>query len=264
VTLPAGQTPQKDLKDALDNIFNHPNVGPFIVKQLIQRLVTSNPSPGYISRVVQKFNNNGAGVRGDMKAVITAILLDSEARDAATLTNPSYGKLREPIVRMVQLLRVFNFSCTCGKFPLYWMENPAYALGQNPYRAPNVFNFFEPGFRPPGALGAAGLVAPEFQITSEVSVTGMSNFMRATIFSGFQWDASIPPLVGDYSSFTSMAANPTQLVEHLNLLLMAGQMSTGLKNTIIAEVTKMPSDPTERVKEAAHAIVTSPEYVIQK
>ncbi|MBL8205057.1 MAG: DUF1800 family protein [Blastocatellia bacterium] len=263
VTLPANQTAQKDLQDALDNIFNHPNVGPFISRQLIQRLVTSNPSPGYIYRVAQKFNNNGNGVRGDMKAVIKAVLLDYEARSTTAFANQGYGKLREPIVRMAQLLRAFNYSCPCGKIPLYWMDSPIYALGQNPYRAPTVFNFFEPGYTQPGPIAAAGLVAPEFQITSEVSITGISNFMRYVIFTGFKWDTT-KPLTPDFSNLTPMAANPTQLVDHLNLLLMSGQMSTTLKNSLVSELTKMSSDPVERVKEAAHCIMTSPEYVIQK
>jgi hypothetical protein len=108
------------------------------------------------------------------------------------------------------------------------------------------------------------LVAPEFQITSEVSVLGMSNFLRATIFTGFQWDTALPPLLGNYSSLTPMAANPTQLVEHLNLLLMSGQMSSTMKTMLIGEISKMSSDPIPRVQEAIHGIMTSPEYVIQK
>ena len=265
VTLPAGQTAQKDLQDALDNIFNHPNTGPFIARQLIQRLVTSNPSPGYVYRVAQTFNNNGSGVRGDMKAVIKAILLDYEARSTDLLTNQGYGKLREPIVRMAQLLRAFNYSCTCGKFPLYWMESPVYALGQNPYRSPSVFNFFMPSYSPPGTLASARLVAPEFQIGNEVSITGISNFMRYMIFTGFNWDPALPPLVGDFSTdWETLAANPSQLVDQLNLLLMSGQMSSTMRNTLINEISKMASDPVPRVQEAVHGIITSPEYVIQK
>jgi uncharacterized protein (TIGR03437 family) len=263
VTLPANQTAAKDLQDAMNNIFTHPNVGPFIARQLIQRLVTSNPSPAYIYRVAQKFNNNGSGVRGDLKAVIKAVLLDYEARSAAMLTNQGFGKLREPVVRLAQVLRAFNYSCPCGKIPLYWMDSPVYAIGQNPYRAPTVFNFFEPGYTQPGIIAVAGLVAPEFQITSEVSVTGISNFMRYVIFNGFKWDTS-KPLTPDFSGVTPLAANPAQLADHLNLLLMSGQMSATLKNTIVTELTKMSSDPVERVKEAVHCIVTSPEYVIQK
>ena len=263
VTLPANQTAEKDMQDAIDNIFNHPNVGPFIARQLIQRLVTSNPSPGYVYRVAQKFNNNGNGVRGDMKTVIKAILLDYEARSTNVIANQGYGKMREPIVRMAQLLRAFNYSCPCGRIPLYWMDSPVYALGQNPYRSPTVFNFFEPGYTQPGPIASSGLVAPEFQITSEVSITGLSNFMRYVIFTGFEWDKT-RPLKADFSNLSPLAANPTQLVEHLNLLLMSGQMSASMKTTLVNELTKMSSDPVERVKEAVHSIVTSPEYVIQK
>ncbi|HEX4946593.1 MAG TPA: DUF1800 family protein, partial [Blastocatellia bacterium] len=256
VMLPPNQTAQRDLKDALDNIFQHPNVGPFIARQLIQRLVTSNPSPGYVFRVAQKFNNNGSGVRGDMKAVIKAILLDYEARHQDVAMQPGFGKLREPVVRMAHLLRAFNFSCTCGKIPLYWTESPVYALAQNAYRAPTAFNFFEPNYSPPGTMAAEGMLAPEFQITNEISVTGISNFMRNVIFTGFQWDPKLPPLLGNYSAVAPMAAQPAQLVEHLNLLLLSGQMPAGMKNTIIAELTKMPPDPIPRVKEAIHSIMT--------
>jgi uncharacterized protein (TIGR03437 family) len=264
VTLPAGQAPQKDLQDAHDNIFHHPNVGPFIARQLIQRLVTSNPSPGYVYRVTQKFNDNGSGVRGDMKAVIKAILLDNEARSNEMLTNQGYGKLREPVVRLAQLFRAFNYSCPCNKIPVYWMDSPIYAIGQNPYRAPTVFNFFEPNYSHAGHIATAGLHSPEFQITSEVSVTGISNFMRYIIFSGFTWDDT-KPYLPDYSAVAPLAANPAQLADHLNLLLMSGQMSSALRTSIINELPKVPaSDLTGRTKEAVHIIVTSPEYVIQK
>ena len=263
-TLTAGQTPQKDLQDALDNIFNHPNVGPFVARQLIQRLITSNPSPAYVYRVTQKFNDNGSGVRGDLKAVIKAILLDYEARSTDVLANQGYGKLREPVVRLAQLFRVFNYSCPCNKIPVYWMDSPVYALGQNPYRAPTVFNFFEPNHSHPGHVATAGLHAPEFQITNEVSITGISNFMRYVVFNGFKWDAA-KPLTPDFSALSPLAANPTQLADHLNLLLMSGQMSAAMKTTIVNELTKMSaSDLTERTKEAIHLVVTSPEYVIQK
>lgn len=264
VTLPAGQTPQKDMQDALDNIFNHPNVGPFVARQLIQRLVTSNPSPGYVYRVAQKFNDNGSGVRGDMKTVIKAILLDYEARSTDMLANQGYGKLREPIVRLAQLFRAFNYTCPCNTIPVYWMDSPVYAIGQNPYRAPTVFNFFEPNYSHPGHVATAGLHSPEFQITNEVSITGISNFMRYVIFTGFKWDET-KPLTPDYSAVSPLAANPGQLADHLNLLLMSGQMSAALKNNIVTELTKMSaSGLTERTKEALHIIVTSPEYVIQK
>lgn len=262
--LPAGQTAQKDLKDALDNIFNHPNVGPFIARQLIQRLVTSNPSPGYIYRVAQKFNDNGQGVRGDMKAVIRAILLDYEARSLDVVANQGYGKLREPVLRFSHLLRAFNYSCPCGTFPLYWMDSPEWAIGQNPLRAPTVFNFFEPTYSHPGPVAAAGLHSPEFQITNDTSIIGISNFMRYVVFEGFKWDET-KPLLPDYSAVLPLAANPTQLVDHLNTVMMAGGMSASLRTTLINQVSRISaSRMDERVKEAIHLVITSPEYAIQK
>ena len=264
VVLPAGQSAEKDLRQALDNVFQHPNVGPFIARQLIQRLVTSNPSRGYVYRVAQKFNNNGSGVRGDMKAVIRAILLDYEARSEKMIKQPTYGKLREPVLRMTHLLRAFNFACTCGKVPLYWMESPVYALGQNPYRAVSVFNFFSPDYRPPGDLSRAGLVAPEMQITNEISVTGISNFLRSVIFTGFQWDPKLPHLISDYANVATLAGSPDKLLDHLNLLLLSGQMPDQMKQTISAEIAKMPPERLPRVKEAVHSTMTSPEYVVQK
>lgn len=164
LVIPAGQTGMQDINDAVDNLFNHPNVGPFIGRLLIQRLVKSNPSPAYISRVTAAFNDNGSGVRGDMKAVIKAILLDSEARDTSYFTDPTHGKLREPFVRYVQLCRAFNPASPNG---LYRNSGGLAQdmLQQYPFHAPSVFNFFLPTYQPLGPLAKANLVAPEFQIT---------------------------------------------------------------------------------------------------
>lgn len=263
-TLPANQTPEKDLKDALDNIFNHPNVGPFIARQLIQRLVTSNPSPAYVYRVAQKFNNNGSGVRGDMKAVIQAILTDYEARSTDMLTNQGFGKMREPIVRFAHLLRVGNFTCTCGTFPIYWMDNPGDALGQNPLRSPTVFNFFEPTYSHPGHIASAGLHSPEFQITNETSVIGISDFFHYVTRDGFRWEPN-KPLIPNYSELAALAGNPAQLVDRLDLIMTAGGMSATLKTKLVSELTRMnASEPVNRVTMAVHLILTSPDYVIQK
>ena len=181
------------------------------------------------------------------------------------LTNQGFGKLREPIVRMAQVLRAFNFSCTCNKFPLYWMDSPAYALGQNPYRASNVFNFFEPGLSASRRARFRWLGRPGIPNHQRSFRAGDVEFSCADSSSpAFNGIPNIPPLLGDYSSLAPMAANPTQLVEHLNLLLLSGQMSTALKNSLISEIGKMSTDPIPRVKEAVHSIITSPEYVIQK
>lgn len=262
--LPANQTPQKDLSDALDNIFNHSNVGPFLSRQLIQRLVTSNPSPGYVYRVAQRFNDNGSGVRGDLKAVIRAILLDYEARSLDVIGNQGYGKMREPILRFANLLRTFNYSCPCGTFPVYWMDSPEYALAQNPLRSPTVFNFYEPGYSHPGHIAAAGLKSPEFQITNDTSVIGISTFFHYVVREGFKWEQG-KPLTPDYSLFTPLASNPAQLIDQLDLLLTSGGMSGKLRASLVNEITKMPSnDSLARVTTAVHLILTSPDYVIQK
>lgn len=264
VALPANQTPEKDLKDALDNIFNHPNVGPFISRQLIQRLVTSNPSPAYVYRVAQKFNDNGSGVRGDMKAVIRAILTDYEARSLDMLTNQGFGKMREPIVRFAHLMRVGNFTCTCGTFPIYWMDSPEDALGQNPLRSQTVFNFFEPTYSHPGHLASAGLHSPEFQITNETSVIGISDFFHYVTRDGFRWEPT-KPLIPNYAEMTALAATPRQLIDYLDLVMTNGAMSSTLKAQLLTSLTAMnANEPVKRVTMALHLVLTSPDYVIQK
>jgi uncharacterized protein (DUF1800 family) len=264
VTVPAGLTPRQELTMALDNVFNHPNVGPFIARQLIQRLVTSNPSPGYVYRVASAFNNNGAGVRGDMKAVIRAILLDYEARAEAATGDQGYGHLREPIVRLGGLMRAFNAAAPSGKYRLYWLEDPTWALGQNPLRAQTVFNFFKPDFALPGAIAAAGLVSPEFEIFTDTSSIGNANFMLYMIYNGYEYDGEIIAL--DYSQVLPLAANTAQLVDYLNLLLMANSMSAEMRTTVINAVSGswFAQNPMERVMAVVRLIVTSPEYLVQR
>nr|MBA3573103.1 DUF1800 family protein [Pyrinomonadaceae bacterium] len=166
VALPAGQTAEQDLRTTLDTVFAHPNVGPFISRQLIQRLVTSNPSPGYVYRVASVFNNNGQGVRGDLKAVIRAILVDYDARGEAR-TSQGAGKQREPVLRVTNLLRAFKASSPSGRFS---MRNAYASLAQEAMFSPTVFNFFTPDYQRPGAIAAAGLKSPEFEITTETTV----------------------------------------------------------------------------------------------
>ena len=175
VVLPAGQTQAQDLAGALDSIFLHPNVGPFIGRQLIQRLVTSNPSPAYVYRVAQAFADNGQGVRGDLKAVIRAILLDYEARAATLPTGTFYGHQREPTLRLANLYRAFGASAASGK---YAVGNQTNTLGQTPLYAPSVFNFYSPDYTRRGAIAEAGLVAPEFQITTTSQAITSANKMQ--------------------------------------------------------------------------------------
>lgn len=179
-----------DVRAAVDNLFHHPNVGPFLALRLIQRFVTSNPSPAYIGRVAAKFANNGAGVRGDMKAVIKAVLLDPEARDAAMMSQPTWGKLREPFLRCVNFARAFNAASTSGYYPL---DNFALAHLQDPMNSPSVFNFFLPTHSPAGPITEMGLVAPEFQIVNaSTTISGANYFWNHTFNDLHYWGVSNP------------------------------------------------------------------------
>jgi uncharacterized protein (DUF1800 family) len=258
VTLPAGQTQAKDLSDALDVLFNHPNTGPFVCRQLIQRLVTSNPSPAYISRVAQVFANNGQSVRGDLKAVIQAILLDPEARSTAGLLGPTYGHEREPLVRMANMLRAFNGQASSGNFNI---SNSTFNFGEQALYAPSVFNFFSPNYIQPGAIAQAGITSPEFQITTDTTVITSANSMRSTVYR--IPDGNGDSIVLDLSSLTSLASSPGALVDSLNNLLMGGEMSSAMRDIAVNAVTQIAS-PLERAQTAVHLLVTSPEFVIEK
>lgn len=261
VTVPAGSDGRAALKTALDTLFQHPNVGPFIGRQLIQRLVTSNPGPAYVSRVAAAFNNNGAGVRGDLKAVLRAILLDSDAR--ATATSPAWGKLREPVVRLVQWARTFNATSPSDTWGLGDTSDPATRLAQSPLRARSVFNFFRPDFVPPNAvLPQQGLVVPEMQITHEASVTAYLNLMQYVISEGAD------DVKADYSRELALAGNPAQLVDRCNLLLAGGQLSATTVGIVRSAITAMPAvtaaDKRNRVCAAVFMTMAVPEYLVMK
>ena len=263
VTVPANQTGAKDLKDALDNIFNHPNVGPFISRELIQKLVTSNPSPGYVYRVASVFNNNGSGVRGDLRAVVRALLTDYEARSLDVVSQQGYGKLREPVMRLTTLLRAFRGSSPSGRYRYHYAEHPWGDIGQNFLRSPSVFNFFAPTYQYPGALAVAGLAAPEFQLATDASVIAQANYFKVFIFYGYDEGQYMVNL--QYSEFTPYAATPATLVDRLDLLMLSGAMSPGLRAALVKAVTAVPvQSPTERVQTAIYLIVFAPEFVIQK
>ena len=261
VTLPAGQTQAQDLQAGLDALFNHPNTGPFICRRLIQRLVTSNPSPAYIARMSKVFANNGHSVRGDLKAVVQAILLDPEARTSSFTTSASYGHEREPIIRLANLYRAFNASAASGKFAI---SNQTFNFGQAPLYSPTVFNFFTPDYSQSGAISQAGLDSPEFEITTDTTVITSANRMRNAVYQ--QASPNNPDtLVLDLTSLTSLASNPAGLVDSLNPLLMAGQMSASTRGIVINAVTQISAaNPLGRAQTAVHLLVTSPEFVIQK
>ena len=258
--VPAGQTGLQDINSAIDNLFNHPNVGPFIGRQLIQRLVTSNPSPAYVQRVAEAFNGGNGSVRGDMKTLIRAILSDPEARLAPSSASSRSGKLREPMLRHVHLLRAFNVSSTDGTFNLT-DEAPRALTNQGILSAPSVFNFFRPDYSPNGVIKDAGLVAPEFQITTATTIVGMTNLVNLAIIDKeilFVPSAYAQPTL-DFSRELGLAATPTALLDHLDTLLTYGTLSTTSRETILRALAGT-DDPNERVDLAIYLMMISPDY----
>lgn len=273
VTIPAGgPNTQYDLEVALNTLFNHPNAPAFFSKQMIQHMVTSNPSPAYINRVAQVFKNNGKGVRGDMKAIITAILTDPEARDSvAAASNPQYGKVRESLIRYTAWARAFSAQSRTGSYWIGDTEDPIWGLGEMSLRSPTVFNWFAPGYVPPATtISAAGLVAPEFQMTDVSTVVGYINYMQDAIGSNAQ---NGPDLFSSYAAEMTLAQRPDELIDRINLLLMAGEMSPALRGQLLDAITSIPlpsgtSDATfaaeaNRVQTAIYLTMASPDYSAQ-
>jgi len=260
--MPGGGDGAAELHAVLDLLFQHPNTGPFIARQLIQRLVTSNPSPGYVYRVARAFDDNGSGVRGDLRAVVQAILLDYEARSPAATAAIGYGKLREPLLRVTHLWRAFNASAPEG-FP-YAYHRPERDLSQAAMRSPTVFNFFEPGHVHPGVLAAAGLVAPEFQITNEQSMVATTNLLRRAVYGGV--GSSEYPITIDIGAVLPMAGDTNRLLDWMNLVLLSGQMTPTMRTALTTALDAMGAnaDATERVRTVIHLIVTSSEYAAQR
>ncbi len=268
VTLPAGQTPEKDMKDALDNIFNHPNVGPFVGRQLIQRFVTSNPSPAYVARIAAVFDNNGRGVRGDLAAVIKAVLTDTDARSMSLSADAKFGKQREPVIRFANILRAFNATSVNSRNNIHYLDSADDALGQSPLLSPSVFNFFSPFYTRPGRLAQAGMVGPEFQITNEIQTVGTANFFYDLVKrEGYGNGDSRLKL--DLVTAKSFANNPVQLVDHLSSLFTYGDLSAPTRQIIIDAVTAVPfnnrdSDRALRLRTAMTLFALSSDFVIQK
>lgn len=266
--IPPNQSPEKDLKDALDNIFHHPNVGPFICKQLIQRLVTSNPSPEYVERVARVFNDDGMGVRGNLAAVVTSILLDSEAREAAT--TPQSTKLKEPLLRYTELLRAYAATSQSGKLRL---NDPVNVFGQGPLQAPSVFNFFSPSYAPPGEISDQGLVAPELEIATEYWNAQVTDWFFNQAFCWSSAPVGDCPLLPDevrrdipfidVREEVALAATPQALVARVAEKLLGGEVSPALDAEVrrVAEVIPVESAP-ERVAEVIYLVSSSPEFAV--
>lgn len=261
-TLPANQTGEQDLDAALDQIFAHPNVGPFIARRLIQRLVTSNPSPEYVRRVAAAFDNNGSGVRGDLGYVVMQILVDDEAR--GTLRTERSGKLKEPLLRLTQLWRAYDARSATGQ---YSFAAVSVLLGQGPLQSASVFNFFSPMYSPPGEIRDAGLVAPELQIATEFQNTVTTNLFAAQAFSRNSRSAGLKPedIVIDINAEVVAAANVPALVDLVDGKLLAGTMSHTLRTELTALLNLIPlDDGVARAAQAIYFVAASPEFALQR
>ena len=261
VVLPANQTGTQDLKAALDTLFNHPNCGPYISEQLIQRLVTSNPSPAYVYRVAQVFANDGTGVRGNLAAVVRAILTDYEARSPSVIPNAGYGKLREPLLRLTTVFRAFGGASTSGRYPI---SNPESSLGQAALRSPTVFNFFHPGYVLPGPLASAGLVAPEFEITNATTAISVPNYLRGYVF--FSATPAASTITLNLATEQTLAATPAALLDHLNAVLCGGNLPQATRDRVTTALAALPVATTalERAQTAILLVATSPAASTQK
>lgn len=283
-TIPAGQSGMEDLEDALDHLFQHPNVGPFISKQLIQRLVKSNPTPDYIFRVASVFNDNGDGVRGDLKSVVEAILLDPEARDCEWLQDPTAGKMREPLIRYTQVMRAFDAFNESNKL---WNVGASFEFlcNQHVLGAPSVFNFFLPTHAPNGPIFEAGLVAPEFEILTSAAAINWVNIVYFWFLAEGYMDVTtqasgvniglpeVNPLLFDpddkvlldLSDELALSTDSEGLMSRMNILLAGGTLSDETMETIADAVALLALfDSEAAVKSGIFLTLISPDYVIQK
>ena len=262
--LPAGQTGQQDIDAAVRNVFMHPNTAPFVAKQLIQRLVTGNPSPAYVARIAGVFANNGSGVRGDLAAVVRAILMDAEARGPAK-TAADFGQLKEPVLMVTGLLRSLSGVTDGNRLP-----GATGALGQNPYFSPTVFNYFMPDAKVPGTA----ILGPEFGIHTTVTAVGRANLVYALVYGGYAPDATIPTATGTrlfLQQFESLADNPAAMVSQVNQVLAGGQFPAALEPTIVTAVNAVTaSSPitdaqrTARARMAVYLMASSYDYQVQR
>lgn len=263
VVVPEGQTGIEDIEMAIDSLFNHPNVGPFIGRQLIQRITTSNPSPAYIERVTNAFNGDTTGVRGDMKAVIRAILLDPE------VTNPpisrTAGKMREPVLRLTALARQFNAECEDDLF-----YNNGYTMNyhgqQHPLNAPSVFNFYSPFHSPAGTLAENNLVAPEFQITTATTVINMVNLIDLGLFHDerlFSPSEPFKPTQINIDDYVELADDIDALIDRLDIVMTAGTLDDATRLRIKLGIESVGSSELDRARHAIYLFAMSPNYVVE-
>jgi len=261
ISIPAGHDGATARKIALDGLFNHSNVGPFVARHLIQRLVTSNPSPAYISRVASVFNRNPNGVRGDMQSVISAVLLDPEARmDQNVSITETFGKLRDPVVRLVHWAKAFGVKSPTNSWPFGYLATNVKGIGAGPGHAPSVFNWYRPGYTVRGRIADSGLVAPELQITTEPQIISYVNQMQHFIIRGA---GEARP---DYSALKPLASDSTALLAELNLVLAANQLSAttlGLMQQALDSISPATNAGImSRIHCAITMVMASPDYLV--
>jgi uncharacterized protein (DUF1800 family) len=267
-TIPArtatAENGMRDIDDALRNLFEHPNTGPFIGKQLIQFLVTSNPSSNYVARIAAKFANDGTGKRGNLAVVIKAILLDEEARDARWfLGAPEFGRLKEPAHRAMAIARTGNIGRYTNLLWWTWGDFNSAAF-QEPTYSPSVFNFFRPGYQPPGLLTQAGLVGPAFQITDSYSSISFPNKLWEMTQNGLAYYGtySFPP---DYADLLPVSGDAGLLADQVNLLFCGGSMSAATRDNLVNAVNQVASyDRLLRIRLAVYLAATCPEGAVQR
>ena len=258
-TAPAGLDMRQDLEAAHRNIFQHPNVGPFVGKQLIQKLVTSDPSPGYVSRVSAVFDNNGVGQRGDLRAVVRAILLDPEARGARKI-DPGYGKLLEPALFLTGIARAAN-----ARSDGVYLRAQSATLAQNVFYAPSVFNFYSPEYGIPGTT----LLAPEFELLTTSTAIGRANVANGLLFTNaIAPDASVYGATGtqlDLAAYSAVASDANALADRIDRNLLGGTMSVAMRAALVSAVNAVAaSDSLGRARAALYLTVSSPQYQVQR
>jgi uncharacterized protein (DUF1800 family) len=255
--IPAGQTATQDLNMALNHLFAHPNVGPFISKQLIQKLVSGDPSPAYVARVASVFNNNGQGVKGDLKAVVRAILLDAEARGPIK-TVKSAGKLKEPV-----LLALSAYRGLGGINDGVWVRTQYAAMGQDLFRAPTVFNYYVPDH-----TISSGKLGPEFEILTSTTAFARANFLRNVTNVNYAIDATVPGATGttvDWAPWQALASNPAALVDRLSWIFAAGALSSTTQQQIVTAVSGIAAtDTLTRARTAAYLVLTSSQFQVDR
>lgn len=266
VTIEAGLSAQAELDVALDVLFNHPNTAPFVSRQLIQRLVSSNPSGDYIARVASVFNNNGDGVRGDMAAVVRAILLDDEALNGHTNKSWDFGKLKEPVVKIASIWRAFDAKGSFGKLR-YSGINADFL--QSPYSAPSVFNFYSANYKPPGIVGNENKVAPEAQILNDTTILRAADRLfdyAHQVPLGTASNSNQHAILLNIEAEKALANDVPKLVDHLRDKLLVGAMSDGLRSTLIelGNATPMNDNGEQRVRELLYVVFVSPEFAVQR